>query len=89
MGTRSSKSKNTNGGEDEEQQPEPQLGRSERKRKLNELANDGKLAGGKDQIQQEESSSSSKINRNEKNDPQDLEVCSLHICLIESENYRQ
>jgi hypothetical protein len=74
MGTRSSKN-NTNNGEDEEQ-PQPQLRRSARKRKLNELANDGKPEGGEDQIQQEEGSS--KMNRKEKND-QDLEVCNLQL----------
>jgi hypothetical protein len=72
MGSRFSKN-NTNG-RDEQQQPQ-QLRQSSRKRKLNELATDGKQEGEENQIQQEEGSSS-KTKREEKND-QDLEVFRL------------
>jgi hypothetical protein len=63
---------NNEDGGDEQQQP---LRRSVRKRKLNELANDGKPAGGEeDQPAEEDCSSNTKCEG--KND-RDLEVCTL------------
>jgi hypothetical protein len=78
----SNKNNNNNNGEDEQQQ----LGRSARKRKLNESANDGKPAGGEEE-QPKLEECSSKTKHEEKND-QDLEVCifTLEIGLKESEN---
>jgi hypothetical protein len=67
MGSRFSKNNNRNNGTDEQ----PQL----RKRKLNQLINDGKPAGEVDQPEPE-GNCSSKKNRDWKKD-QDLEVCTL------------
>jgi hypothetical protein len=67
----SSKNNNSNNGGDE--QPQQQLGRSTRKRQLNQWANDGKAAE-EHQIEQEEGGSSSKMNRSDGRNDQDLEV---------------
>jgi hypothetical protein len=74
MKTRSSKNNsNNNAGGDEQ----PQLRRSERKRKLNKLSNDGKPAAGEDQPGPEKEECSSKNSRRDGRNDQDLEVCTL------------
>jgi hypothetical protein len=70
MRTRSSKN-NNNGGEDGQQ---PQLQRSERKHKLNQLANDGKPAQGEEYQQEQEECSNKNSRCDGRNDQQDLEV---------------
>jgi hypothetical protein len=82
MKTRSSKNDNSNNGEGDEQE-QSQLSNSARKRKLNELTNDGKPepARGEENQQGQEECSSKNSRCDGKNDQQDLEVCSLHIGL--------
>jgi hypothetical protein len=81
------KANNSNNGEGEEQQ-QPKLRRSARKRKLNPLANGGKPTGGEED-QPKLADCNSKTKREEKKD-QDLEVCTLEIGLKlkESGNYQ-